>query len=383
MKPLPENKKTWPGEPDFRLFIIAVTLIAGSGLLLVAGCGKSEANPNPPKGVTAGKKTTPEVSLPKGSWVTVKRENIREFVPAVGSFQARKNTQMGSQVSGRVDKVLVEVGDLVKKDQELIRLDPTFFDIEVAQRKAELQAAKVAMTDADLNFNRMKNLWEKPNSKEPPSVPRKMFDDARLKLEATTAQFQQAQHGLRYAEQRLRETVVRAPYDGVVSKRMVDPGQPVTATPATSLVEVQEVGTLDLDFSLPQNMLGNIKVGTPFEFEVEGIENGRGTGTIALIFPAIDEATRSFRCRAWIQNPGLKYHPGLLAQIRVLNREMKNSLVVPRKAMVQTATGWQAVVSNDGHNSIRSLKVGLVTDNRVEILGGLNEGNKVFLPDGK
>jgi membrane fusion protein (multidrug efflux system) len=290
---------------------------------------------------------------------------------------------MGSQVSGRVEKVLVEVGDLVKKDQELLCLDPTFFNIEVAQRKSELQAAQVAMTDAELNFNRMKNLWEKPNSKEPPSVSRKIYDDARLKFEATTAQYQQAQHGVRYAEQRLRETVVRAPYDAVVSKRMVDPGQPVTATPATSLIEVQEVATLDLDFSLPQNMLGNIKVQTPFEFEVEGIENGKGTGTIALIFPVIDEATRSFRCRAWIQNPDLKYRPGLLAQIRVLNREIKNSLVVPRKALIQTATDWRAVVSNDGHISTRALNVGLVTDTLVEILGGVREGHKVFVPEGK
>jgi membrane fusion protein, multidrug efflux system len=374
--------KPWPGESDYRLFIIVLVLIAGSALFLVGGCGKTETKPEAVGPASSVPETQPAVhkTIPEGTWVPVKRENLREFVPAIGNFQARQSTQIGSQVSGRVDKVLVEVGDPVKKGQELVRLDPTFFDIEFAQRKAELHGTKVAMTDAELNFNRMKNLWEKPNSKEPPSISRKIYDDARLKLEATTAQYHQAEQGLRYAEQRLKETIVRAPYDAVVSKRMVDPGQPVTATPATFLLEIQEVSRLDLDFSLPQNMLGNIKPKTPFEFEVEGVNNGKGTGTITLIFPAVDEATRSFRCRAYIENPGMKYHPGLLAQIRVLNREVNSSFVIPRKSVVQTATGWEALVARGGQISIQALKVGVVTGDRVEVLSGLAEGDKVLIP---
>lgn len=379
-----------PDKSDFRLFILAVLLIGGSALLLVAGCNRTDATTKPepvsPAPAVPAVKTAEaeaDVNLPKGSWAEARRQSVREFVPAIGSFLPRKNTQLGSQVSGRVEKVFVEVGDHIKTGQELVRLDPTFFEIEFTQRKAELQGAKVAMADAELNFNRMKNLWEKPSSSGPPSISRKLYDDARLKLEATTAQFNQAQEGVRYTEQRLRETIIRAPYDAVVSKRMVDPGQPVTATPATFLLEIQEVKTLNLDFSLPQNMLAQIKVGTPFEFEVEGIENGKGTGKIAIVFPAVDEATRSFHCRAYIDNPNMKYHPGLLAQIRVLSREIQEAVVVPRRAVVQTATNWVTIVSTDGHSSTRTLRVGVVTDQVVEVLEGLKPGDKVFIPAGK
>lgn len=91
-----------------------------------------------------------------------RRGTIRQLVPAVGSFRARQTTRLGAQVSGRVLAVLVDVGERLKKDQELIRLDPALFQIERAQREAELEAAKVALAEAELNYTRMKNLWEKP-----------------------------------------------------------------------------------------------------------------------------------------------------------------------------------------------------------------------------
>ncbi len=357
--------------------------IIGSTLLLIAGCGekgtstKEASASTPPVQVTVS--PTP---APAGQWVEVVRGDMQEYVPAVGSFRARQTTQIGSQVSGRVLEVLVDVGDIVKKDQELVRLDPVLFQLETAQASARLDAAKVALADAQLNYTRMKNLWEKPSGSQQPSVSRKLFDDAKLKFEATTAEVKQAESAMKYAEQRLKETVIRAPYEAIVAKRMVDPGEPVTAAPATYLLVVQEVGTLDLEFSLPQGMLSRIKAGTPFKFQVEGVSGNGDSGTIATLFPAIDEATRSVRYRAHIQNPGLKYHPGMLAQIQVLSREAKNVLVVPRKAVTQTATGWQVQISNDGKPTTKSIRVGLISDERVEVLEGLKQGDKVFIPSG-
>ncbi|MFA5863995.1 MAG: efflux RND transporter periplasmic adaptor subunit [Phycisphaerae bacterium] len=350
------------------------------------GCGKKE-EPNGSKIPSSTsepieRQATTQAGVSTGSWITVERGSIKEFVPAVGSFLARQTTQVGSQVSGRVQEVLVDVGDKIRKDQPVVRLDPTFFDIELAQAKAKLEFSRVAVKDAELNYNRMKNLWEKPGSSDQPSISRKLYDDAKLKYDATQAEFNLTQQALRYAEQRLKETVIRAPYDAVVVKRLVDTGEQVATMPPTSILLVQEIATLNLEFSLPQNMLSSITVGTPFEFEVEGIAEGKGSGKIAVIFPAVDEASRSFRCRAHIENPGTKYRPGLLAQIRVLDKEVQNTLIVPRKAVQQTATGWQALVSNNGHPTAQNIKVGLVTQEQVEIKEGLTLGSKVFVQSG-
>ena len=74
---------------------------------------------------------------------------------------------MGPQVSGRVSEVLVDVGDRVERGQALARIDPAFHEIRVAQREADVKAARIALEDAELNFGRMRNLWEKPGGAEP------------------------------------------------------------------------------------------------------------------------------------------------------------------------------------------------------------------------
>ncbi|RMF93678.1 MAG: efflux RND transporter periplasmic adaptor subunit [Nitrospinota bacterium] len=378
-------------------------------LFLLLGCSQeSESSP----------RETPAPPQEQGEWVPVQRKTLRHFIPAVGTLQARQITQIGSQVSGRVQEVLVDVGDIVHKGQVLVRLDPTFFQIEVAQRKADVAAARahldaikqsvktaqadvkraqVALEDAALQLARMKELWERPAG-EKPYVQKQQYDQAVFKhqqamanLEAAQARLQevqarwqeasfrlqQAQSALRYAEERLRETEIRAPYDAVVSKRLVDPGEPVVSgAMVTHLLEVQDIRVLELEFSLPQEFLAQVQPGTPVMFRIEGIEEGRGK--IDTVFPALDETTRSFRCRVLIDNADRRLRPGLLVQVQVV-QEATDVLAVPRQALSQTASGWQVVVDEDGTPTPRRVEVGLLTQEEAEIREGLQEGERVWI----
>jgi membrane fusion protein (multidrug efflux system) len=287
---------------------------------------------------------------------------------------------MGAQVSGRVLEVLVDVGDRVKKGQVLVRLDPSFFQIECEQNKAILDGAIVARQDAEINYNRMKNLWEKPGN-EPPSISKKLYDDAKLLYNRASSKVKESEAALKYSKQRYDESVIRSPYDAVVTRRMVDPGEPVTSAPTTYLLELQEVDTLELDFSLPQKMLSYISKGNEFEFTVEGINKGTGSGKIAVVFPTIDENTRSFKCRAYIDNANGRYCAGLLANVRVVDRVAKDVLTLPRAALTQTATGWQVNVQEKGRPVIRDVGVGIMMDQLVEIRSGLKLGEKVLVAE--
>lgn len=314
--------------------------------------------------------------------MAVQRGTIQSSVPAVGMLRARQTTKLGSQVSGRVERVLVDVGDVVKKDQELVRLDPVFFEIERAQREADLETAKAALWETETQHTRMKNLWEKPQGKEP-SIPKKLFDDAKARFDAAQARVKQAEETLRYAKERLREVVIRAPYDAVVTRRLVDPGEPVTSTPVTHLIEIQEVGTLDLEFSLPQEMLSRVRPGSPVTFEAEGVPETKGSGEVAMVFPAVEEATRSFRCRVTVPNASGVYRPGMLIRVWVVNREAKDVLLLPRRAVTETAQGWQVLVANSETPVPRPVNLGLVTDSLVEVKDGLREGDRVLAPERK
>ena len=314
----------------------------------------------------------------EGSTVQVRRGELRERIPATGVLLARRTTKLGPQVSGRVLEVLVDVGDEVREGDSVVRLDPAMFQIEVAQRDAELAAAQASLDEAEAEYQRMKALWEKPEGQEP-SVPRKQFDDAKARQAGATARHRQAQETLRLANERLAETIVRAPYDSVVSKRLVDPGEPVTSAPIVHLLEVQDVATLHLEFSLPQDLLASVGKGSIVEFDVEGVGQGF-EGQVAFVFPAIEESTRSFRCRVVVPNGDARFRPGLLARVLVVVRAVEGALVVPREALSPAAGGWEVRVVEGDREAARAVKIGVATDEAVEVLEGLQEGERVRLP---
>lgn len=410
---------------EFRISVLLAGTAAVAGiawLMTPEGLAQQKealtADASDPGKATSG---APNVAVanPDGEWASVKRRTMRYETPAVGSFKAQQTTLIGTQVSGRVQEVLVDVGDEVKKGQEMVRIDATFFKLELEQKKADLETykaraessrqsiqtaqadlavVKASVADAELELQRMKSLWEKPNG-ESPSIPKRMYDEALFRKQQESARLESAQSHLaeaqarssesasslkqaeaavKYAEQRLGETNIRAPYDAVVTERLVDAGESVTSTPISHLLKVQEVDTLELEFSLPQSMLSRVQKGTPVDYEVEGIDVGKGTGPIAVVFPEVDEATRSFRCKVLIDNKEMRFRPGLLARVRLVN-ERKDVLVVPRQSLLQSASGWQIQVREGGQAVPRMVQVGLLTEDEAEVRSGLKEGDEVLV----
>ena len=312
-----------------------------------------------------------------GEWTPVTQRTLQRFTSAVGSLRANQRARLAAQVSSRVEKVLVEIGDIVHNGQELVRLDSQPFDIEVAQRKAGLQGARVARDDAQRNFDAAKELFERPEGMA--AISQQQFDGSKANLDLASARLAEAEAGLRAAEFRLKESHVRAPFNAIVTQRMVDAGDLVTSAPVTPLLEVQDVETLLLEFSLPQEMLASVHKGTPVSYEVSGASAARAAGTVQIVYPAIDEATRSFRCRVAVSNKDFRYRPGQLVQVRVLEREVPNALAVPRTALQQTANGWRVTVEADGKPQARPVKVGLLTEDAAEITQGLSAGQRVWI----
>jgi len=350
--------------------------------LLLGGCGGSKGDaPGAAPAALPAKPGGGEKAGAVGSWVEARTGGLARVVPAIGTFRARQTTRVGAQVSGRVEAVLVDIGDAVKKGQDLVRLDPELFRLDVAQREAELAAALAAMEEARLHYERMRKLWEKPAG-EDPSISRRQYDDSVTRRDAASARVKQAEAALGYARQRLDETTIRAPFDGAVTRRFVDPGEPVTSMPVTPLVEVQETGVLELDFALPQELLGQVRPGTPVTYEADGII-GTGVGAVSVVFPALEESTRSVTCRMLVDNANGRLRPGLLARVRVSMDGRSDGVVVPRRALERDATGrgWQVRVAGDGGAplAVRPVKTGVLTEADAELLEGVKAGEKVWV----
>lgn len=241
--------------------------------------------------------------------------HMEEF-STVGTIYPSSKSVIGSQVAGKVNHVYVEIGQEVSKGQPLIELDATFFKIDLAKRNSALESTRIELADSKTNFLRMQRLWEKKDG-EAPSISLKKFEEAKSKYELAVIQVKQNEEDLHRAEVNLAETVIRAPFSGVITKKFIDKGESVCVLPPTEIIEIQSLNPVYLEFSIPQNHLSMIHVGTPIQYVIDGTDQFHSNASIDLIYPCIDEKTRSLRCRAVLNNQDHKIKPGLFAKITI------------------------------------------------------------------
>lgn len=236
-------------------------------------------------------------------------------ITAIGTIQPSAKSFVSTQVSGRIENIYLDVGAHVKKDQPLVQIDKRFYEIDLNQKAASLESAKLAMEDAEKNFLRMQKLWEKPQG-ETPSIPLKRFEEAKMKYALALTDMQQAQQNYHRAQLNLEETLIKAPYEGVITKKFVGIGEFLPVQPVINLIEIQALNPLYLEFFIPQKDAENLCRGSPIHFEIEGSPMNH-SATIDLFFPTLDDSTHSLRCRAIIDNKDYKIRPGSLVKVRL------------------------------------------------------------------
>lgn len=241
---------------------------------------------------------------------------LEPVITTIGNIQASSKSLLSTQVAGRVEYFFVDVGQNVKRSQPIVQLDKRYYEIDLAQKAAALDTAKIEASDAKKNFERMKNLWEKPEG-ETPSIPLKRYEDAKLKYEQSIAQVKQAEENFRRAKLYLEETTIRAPFDGIITKKFADVGESIPVQPVTNILEIQALQPLYLEFCVPQTYANSLKIGTPISFEIDGNSAEISSAQIDLFYPSLDETTRSLRCRAVLDNKDNKIRPGSLARVTI------------------------------------------------------------------
>src|SRR5512143_3412851 len=209
----------------------------------------------------------------------VTRGDILATVTATGTVNAVTTVQVGTQVSGTIKSLYVDFNSRVKKGQIIAQIDPSTFEAQVQQADANLHSAQAnldkanaALIDATRAFDRNKELYSKN------LVPKSDLDtaetnyaSAKAQVNSAKAQIEQTRASLNFAKQNLAYTKIVSPVDGVVISRNVDIGQTVAAsfqTP-TLFTIAQDLTKMQIDTSVDESDIGNIKVGQDVEFIVD------------------------------------------------------------------------------------------------------------------
>ena len=332
--------------------------------LSVAACG--DADSNAPAEATV--QTTPPIAI---SSVAVREEDVIDPILATGEVHADQRTEIKPRVNGIIEKIHVRVGDSVTADQPLFETRKVDYQTRVRELEHALVLARAEVTQAERDLDRAQTLRERG------VVSEGRMDTAITQHATATARLGIAEATLARARQDLADTIVRAPYDGIVTERFVDEGTMVqVAASNTPVVELVKVDVVEIIAQVPATHLAAIRPGTPASVDVDGLASPIDTN-LDVINDKVDAQTRSVEVRLRLDNPNHAIKPGLFAKV-TLYPAATRTIVVDRRA-VQGLSGDNFVfIPEGGMAKRRAVKVRDIDAARMEVLDGLIPGAQVL-----
>lgn len=294
----------------------------------------------------------------------------------VGSAKARNTVTIRPQVDGRVLSINFREGQDVKKGDVLAKIDPATYQaaLDQANAKKALDEAQLANAQRDLErYTRLTTM----------SVTEKTLDTQRALVAQLTAQIKQDEASIANARAVLDYTTIVSPIDGRTGIRLVDEGNIVRGSDASSaIVTITEIRPISVLFTLPQQQLAQVNTAMAGgKVQVDVLDaDGRSVldnGTLQVVDNQVDANTGTVRMKAEFPNANLQLWPGQFVNVRVLIDTLQQVVVIPTPAVQRGPNGTFAYVVSGDKASLRMITVGLQTETQAVIQKGLAAGEQV------
>ncbi len=346
------------------LRILMVTAVAASAVKCTVG-GRNDT-----KSVDAGTADR----APQVETLAMEPRRFVEQIEVTGRTEAIRDAVLSAQTAGTVEN-LVELGAKVKKGDVLARLDPVLINAQVRQAKAAVEAARAAKALAQETYDRQKPLYEKK------IISALEFRRIQSDLAAAKAQLAEAQAGLAQANKSLENTLVTAPFDGIVEVRYVKEGEQVA--PGVRILRLTNSRKMKVKAGVPERYAADIKEGrvASVRFNAYGIEPR--TGKLTFVSSVIDPASRTFDVELELVNRDRILKPEMVARVLVNKTVVDDAMVIPLTAVIRDEEGTSVfvVVQTDGVPVAqqRAIELGVSSGDEIVVAGGLEAGDEVVV----
>ena len=313
----------------------------------------------------------------------VETHEVKRTVEMVGTLSGWEEVTISNETAGTIEKILVDLGDKVKKGQLLIRLDQREAKLALAQAEANLQAAKKALAqaqaewrDADLNLTRIRQLHsEGVIATSQLDVAQTRFDSIEAQAHAREADIDRFRALVDLAHKHLSDTEIVAPISSEVQQRLVSIGEGVKEK--TPLLHLVVTDPLKLQGTVPERFAPEIKIEQPVDVQVEAFTEQVFSGMVQRVSPAVDVQTRSLALEAKVPNSAGLLKAGFFAKGLILIGVNPQAVFVPEEAVYSFVGITKAFVVRDGTAQERQVKTGVRTNSLVEVTEGLQPGETV------
>ena len=347
--------------------VISTSLFVLIPVLLAVGCS-SGSKPAPQAPVSVQARVVKSV-----------KQQAPQLVWSNGTVHAKESAEISAQVPEPIRQVLVEAGDRVRAGQLLVVLDDGAMSAAVSRASAAGVAVEkqqmAARSDASLAAS---TLARYQMLKDQKSVSPQEFDEvekrseaAQLRVQALSAQDDEAKAAVAGARTQLAYTRLRAPFSGIVTARLADPG--TMASPGVPLLQIDRDGPLQLYTSVDESLIGTVQQGMKVAVKIDGVTPSELAGTVAQIVPAADPASRSFQVK--LDLPAVKRMRAGMYASAAFQDGSREMILVPRSAVVMRGSlACVYAVDQNGVAQLRYVTLGSEHGDQVEVLSGVAGG---------
>ena len=328
-----------------------LNVTAMSAILALASCGVSNKEGNKTEGEQKDSTVKVEDAKPNVSIDTVFAQKVDQLEELTSTVKAFAKNEIVSQSPGRIIKIYCEVGDYVQKGQLLVKMDET-----------SLINIKTQMVQAEIDYNRTKALQEAGG------VSQQAVDQLKMQLDVMKENYNNL----------LENVNLKAPISGVITERNYDSGDMYKG--AQGIVTINQMQPVKILVNVSEDNFSKIKKGQPVKINVDAIPGETFKGSVSIIYPTLDPATRTFPVEISISNPGNKVRPGMFAR-STFNLGTVNRVLVPDVAVQkQLGSGDHFVyVYKNGKVYYSKVETGRIIGDKIEIKSGVENGAMVVV----
>lgn len=308
--------------------------------LIAVGCSKKEVKEE-------AKKTTDVFKVKIEQAQSKEIDRIYEFSTTVDA--AVKN-YIASAGGTRIEKIFVEVGDVVKKGQQLVKMEST----QLATSLAQLDNLKIEL-------ERVKALYQSGG------VSKQQLDQLQTQYDVA-----------KKSAENLKDNIyLTSPINGIITARNFDNGDVAAGQP---ILQVMQINPVKLKINIPESFYNNVKKGMQVTAKTEIFGEEEFAGTVSLIYPTIDPLTRTFTCEVKVNNANSKLKPGMFGRVE-LNLGKAATIMVSDKAVVkQSGSNDKYIfVENNGVVEYRKVQLGRRIEDKIEVISGIADGENVVI----
>ncbi|EYD74098.1 hypothetical protein Rumeso_04351 [Rubellimicrobium mesophilum DSM 19309] len=363
---LPPRRRRWPWVVLVLLVLVGMAAFAFRDRLAALA-------PAPEQAAVAAGPEAPRLTQINADELTVlEPTTLRRVVKVIGPLRPSRRSDLSAEAAGQVEAVTVRPGDSVAAGQVLVQVDVERLTLDLNLARSNAEATRSQLSLAERQLERQQQLVERGVAAE------NTVAELQTNAEALRANLSAQEDQIAAAELSLNRATVRAPFDGVVASRSIDPGAVVAAgTPLLTIVDLRQ---MEMVGSTPVSAGAALAAGQEVELEVNGVDGRTFSGTVQRIAPVAEEGTRTLTVYVGVDNADGTLLGGMFASGEIVTAEARDALALPRGAIREDG-GDHVLVVEDGALARRDVTLGKEWPGGLVQVEGLEAGARVVTAD--